>query len=65
MEGTQIGTLYKLDYQSITPIADTSDNLSKLSASTTLTTTNSSIDELTLWHNRMGHVNIYVIKQIS
>ena len=73
MEGTQAGTLYKL---SISPVPPTSESDSppapKLtspsadqSSSTALTVTNSRDATLVLWHNRMGHVNVQTIKNMS
>ena len=73
MEGTQAGTLYKL---SISPVPPTpAPNSSSVpepvapsaehSSSTALTVTNSHDAALMLWHNRMGHVSVQTIKNMS
>ena len=59
MEGIQIGTLYKLSIKSVIPIR--SDPPIQHASSTTLASTTDA-DNLTLWHNRMAHINVQVIK---
>ena len=59
MEGVQIGTLYKL---SITPVPSSPVHQT---SSTALTVSSRSTTDITLWHNRMGHVNTQVIKKMS
>lgn len=61
MEGALVGTLYKLAIQPIVP----STTASASPKSTALTATSSSANDLTLWHNRMGHVNTHTIRQMS
>lgn len=58
MEGICLGTLYKL---SINPVPPTCTETHVLSTALAVQTT-CDID-LTLWHNKMGHVNVQVLKQ--
>lgn len=62
MEGVQIGTLYKLSIKPVIPIK--SDQPIQHVSSTALTTTTDA-DTLTLWHNRMAHINVHVMKSMS
>ena len=71
MEGTQVGALYKL---SIIPvIQSTTESVSSISSTepvsstspTTLITTSTYATDLLLWHNRMAHVNIQILKTMS
>lgn len=59
MEGVQTGTLYKL---LITPIPST---IFATAPSTTFAVTTHKHEDITLWHNRMGHVNMQVLKTMS
>lgn len=65
MEGTQIGTLYKPTIKHVLPISILYIIPTRHTTSTALTITSACHDELALWHNRMGHVNIHVIKHMS
>lgn len=56
MEGTRSSTLYKLSIDPVPPQTEQHES------STVLIVTNKSDADLTLWHNRMGHVNIHVLK---
>lgn len=58
--GYSSGTMYKLSIDHVPPPSiDSSQN------STALLATTSSDEDLTLWHNIMGHVNIQVLKQMG
>jgi hypothetical protein len=59
MEGVQTGTLFKM---SITPVPP---NPSTSSPSTALSVVNQHSTEPILWHNRMGHINMQVLKNMS
>ena len=61
MEGTQTGTLYRL---SITPMPPPSSN-QVLSSSNALAITTNNDADITLWHNRMGHINIQTLKNMN
>ena len=68
--GVQTGTLYRLSIDHVPPSSSEKDNTTSTSeiehiTSTTLITTTHSDNDLTLWHNRMGHVNPQVIKKMS
>ena len=75
MEGIQTGTLYKLCIEPIPPpSSEIGSELEQQSStvlittsasSTTLTTTTCSDTDFVLWHNRMGHVNSQVLKNMS
>ena len=62
MEGVQVGTLYKL---SISPVPPSTPEHDKFSTSTALIVASTGNNQLTLWHNLMGHVNVKVIKTMS
>ena len=63
MEGVQVGTLYKL---SIKPVIPTQiDKIVPSAPSTAFTTTVMPNADLALWHNRMAHINVKVIKSMS
>ena len=62
MEGVQTGTLYRLSIDPVPPSSSENSNTTNTSeiehtTSTALITTNHGDNDLTLWHNRMGHVN--------
>ena len=59
MEGVQTGTLYKM---SIKPGPPNSHDQAPLAA---LAVTSHMNEDITLWHNMMGHVNIQVLKNMS
>ena len=63
MEGVRMGTLYRLSIEPVLPsgILDTIPSLSK-NPSTALPVTSNLSSNLTLWHNRMAHASIQVIK---
>jgi hypothetical protein len=58
MEGVQIGTLYRLSITHVLPTQPDSDSAALAIVST-------SDAELVLWHNRMGHVNTQLLKDMS
>jgi hypothetical protein len=63
MEGVQVGTLYKLSIKLVIPKRP--DNAFSSTPSTAFTTTAANNTDLTLWHNRMAHINVQVIKTMS
>ena len=65
LEGNLVGTLYKLSID-LVPLAPTLDvQPADQLPSTVLAVTTSRDTGLVLWHNRMGHVNIHTIKNMS
>ena len=63
MEGVQVGTLYKLSIKPVIPTPSTKPKTP--TPSTALATTAANNTDLTLWHNRMAHINVQVIKNMS
>ena len=65
MEGNQIGTLYKLSINPVPPSQALDSTPVDHCPSAAYAATSSSDNDLILWHNRMGHVNIHTIKNMS
>ena len=65
MEGSQVGTLYKLSINVVPPVPVNSAISASQPLSTALAITNTCDVDLVLWHNRMGHVNVQVLKNMS
>jgi hypothetical protein len=63
MEGVQIGTLYKLSIKPVIPTQH--DKIVSPTPSTAFATTTMPNTDLTLWHNRMAHINVQTIKSMS
>ena len=65
MEGSQVGTLYKLSINVVPPVPVNFAISASQPLSTALAITNTCDVDLVLWHNRMGHVNVQVLKNMS
>ena len=66
MEGNQVGTLYRLSISPVPPLTEPLTQTEDQIPSTAFATSTASRDtDLVLWQNRMAHVNIHNIKNMS